>query len=89
MSAYEFSPSLTLRQIKDEGDYINMNDVDADAEERFERDDKFGQDVIRDKSGVQVPIEIYEGCESAFIARSCIFFFLLLPVTHVFSSLSR
>ena len=40
-----------------------MNDLSPQINKTMEYSQHFGQDVYHKQSGVQVPIEIYEGCE--------------------------
>ena len=71
IAKYDYDAALMLSQVS----YVNMNDLKDGAADRMSHSEHFGQEVLDETSGVHIPIEIYEGCESAFIARSCIFFF--------------
>ena len=44
-------------------EYINMNDLSTNVSDAMEYSLHFRQDVYLEQSGVQVPIEIYEGCK--------------------------
>lgn len=69
---YQYHPTLTLDQVK----FNNVNEVDDDV---LEYNDHYKQDVNLTQSGVHIPIEIYEGCESPWHRRPPFFFPFLLP----------
>jgi len=58
---YTFDETLMLSQV----DYVNVNDM-ADLVNLTEYSDHFKQNIYAESSGVQIPIEIYEGCEYIF-----------------------
>ena len=47
-------------------DYVNVNDLKDEVAAAMEEDERLGQDVYKQESGVHIPIEIYEGCELDF-----------------------
>ena len=46
-------------------DYVNVNDM-ANVANLTEYSSHFKQNIYSETSGVQIPIEIYEGCELPF-----------------------
>lgn len=56
---HSYNENLLLSKIN----YLNVNQMD-DKGNQTEYSEHFKQDIYTETSGVQIPIEIYEGCES-------------------------
>ena len=59
---HKYNHTLVLPDI----DYVNVNDLKDEVAAAMEDDERLGQDVYKQESGVHIPIEIYEGCELDF-----------------------
>ena len=55
---YKYNDNLDLKDV----DYINVNEMDGRLN-NTEYSTHFKQDIYKNASGVQIPIEIYEGCK--------------------------
>ena len=55
---YKYNDNLDLKDV----DYINVNEMDGRLNDT-EYSTHFKQDIYKNASGVQIPIEIYEGCK--------------------------
>ena len=56
---HEYDEALDLNKV----DYINLNEI----LNHTEYSDHFKQYIYKEKSGVQIPIELYEGCKYSWI----------------------
>ena len=56
---YKYNDNLDLKDV----DYINVNEMDGRLNDT-EYSTHFKQDIYKNASGVQIPIEIYEGWAS-------------------------
>lgn len=59
IKSYVFDEDLTLKKLN----YTNVNKIDEAIMQTLEYSDHFRQEVNLNMSGVQIPIEIYEGCK--------------------------
>lgn len=58
VKTYKYKGNLRLRNVN----YTNVNEMESLANQT-EYSDHFKQQVYKETSGVQIPIEIYEGCK--------------------------
>ena len=59
LGKYTYNQDLQLSQVK----YTNVRNVSEDLLNGMTYSPHFKQNVNMDESGVQIPIEIYEGCK--------------------------
>ena len=72
-NAYEYDPNLVLKNVN----YTNVNAMGR-LMNLTEYSHHFKQNVYNETSGVQIPIEIYEGCKNI-----CFFFLLVHILTFI------
>ena len=62
MREYNYDEALALDKVE----YTNVNEMDT-LLNQTEYSDHFKQYIYKEHSGVQIPIELYEGCKYNFI----------------------